>query len=103
MRILIYRTLNSVVITLEDISKGKQIEEKLRYSEERYRLVLKNSPLIVAHIDQDLRYTWIHNPHPDFKVDDYLGKRDDEINLEFTSCADGLKYTCANSYYSTKT
>ncbi|MFT5088815.1 MAG: two-component system CheB/CheR fusion protein [Candidatus Latescibacterota bacterium] len=84
MRILTYRTLNSeingVVITLEDISKGKQTEEKLRYSEERYRLVLKNSPLVVAHIDQDLRYTWIHNPHPDFKASDYLGKRDDEIN-----------------------
>ncbi len=37
------------------------------------------APVVVYHCDRDLRYTWIVNPHPDFKPEQVLGKRDDEI------------------------
>ena len=51
----------------------------LRESEQRLAVALKNAPMVVAHVDKDLRYTWIHNPHPDFKPEDVIGKRDDEL------------------------
>jgi two-component system, chemotaxis family, CheB/CheR fusion protein len=97
MQILPYRTINNVidgvVITFVDITEQKKTEadlresekkyralaEQLQLSEERFRVVLDNSALIVAHIDRDLRYTWIYNPHPDFDPTSLLGKRDDEL------------------------
>jgi hypothetical protein len=35
--------------------------------------------VIVAQIDRDLRYTWIHDPRPGVLPATVLGKRDDEI------------------------
>ncbi|WP_216827414.1 helix-turn-helix domain-containing protein [Alkalihalobacterium elongatum] len=48
---------------------------------EPFQLALKNSPMIIAHCDLELRYTWIYNPHPDFDTDSTIGKRDDEIAI----------------------
>lgn len=42
---------------------------------------LKNAPIVIGHCDLELRYTWIFNPHPDFRPESVIGKRDDEINL----------------------
>jgi PAS domain S-box-containing protein len=64
---------------ISDITERKQAEDALRESEARFRVVMKGSPIIVAHIDRDLRYTWIYNPHPDFDPAFVQGKRDDEI------------------------
>ena len=83
MRIQPYRTLENViegaVITFVDISGMKKSQEVLRETEARFRLVLQASPVIVAQIDRDLRYTWIHDPHPGALPASVLGKRDDEI------------------------
>ncbi|MBC8264564.1 MAG: response regulator, partial [Anaerolineales bacterium] len=57
----------------------QRAEEALRESEQRLTVALKNAPMVVAHVDKDLRYTWIHNPHPDFKPEDVIGKRDDQL------------------------
>jgi PAS domain S-box-containing protein len=62
-----------------DITERKRAEAALREREERFRMVLTGSPVIVAHVDRDLRYTWIHNPHPDFDPASVRGKRDDEL------------------------
>ena len=48
--------------------------------ERRYRTALKNSPILFAKIDTDLRYEWVYNPHPDFDPDTVVGKRDDEVD-----------------------
>jgi PAS domain S-box-containing protein len=48
--------------------------------ERRYRTALKHSPIIFAKVDDELRYEWIHNPHPDFDPSAVLGRRDDEID-----------------------
>jgi signal transduction histidine kinase len=48
-------------------------------SEERFRLALGISPVVVATCDADLRYTWIFNPRPPFTADAILGRRDDEL------------------------
>lgn len=51
----------------------------LRDSEERFRIALANSPIRVAHVDRELRYTWMYNAHPDVQPEQALGKRLDEI------------------------
>jgi transcriptional regulator with XRE-family HTH domain len=43
-------------------------------------VALKNAPIVIAHCDTDLRYTWMYNPHPDFDPKDVIGKRDDELD-----------------------
>ena len=35
--------------------------------------------IVMAHVDKDLRYSWIFDPHPDFISKNVIGKRDDEI------------------------
>src|SRR4029434_9589146 len=62
-----------------DITARKQGEEALRHSEERFRVALVHSPITVFHHDIDLRYTWVYNPIPGFRIEDMLGKRDDEL------------------------
>lgn len=40
---------------------------------------LRALDLVVAELDQDLRYVWIDNPHPDFLASAVVGKRDDDL------------------------
>ncbi len=47
---------------------------------EPFTLALRNSPIVVAHCDLDLRYTWMFNPHPDFNSDRVIGKTDVELD-----------------------
>jgi PAS domain S-box-containing protein len=53
--------------------------EALRFGEERFRMTLKNSPIVVYTADRELRYTWIHNSQLGMPADKVLGKRDDDI------------------------
>lgn len=61
-----------------DVTERRRAMEALRTSEERFRMALIGSPIVVFAHDAELRYTWIHNStvsnfgHP-------LGKRDDEL------------------------
>lgn len=59
--------------------KLNESNEKLRSSEERFRLVLANSSMVVFNQDQELRYTWMENPAPGFSVEEVLGKTDKEV------------------------
>ena len=45
-----------------DITRQKQAEEALRQSEERFRVALKNAPVVVFNQNLELRYTWINSP-----------------------------------------
>jgi formate hydrogenlyase transcriptional activator len=64
--------------TAIDISERKRAEEATRQSEERFRVALKDSPITVFNQDQDLRYTWIYNPHL-YWQHDIVGKTDAEV------------------------
>ncbi|MBE4909102.1 helix-turn-helix domain-containing protein [Bacillus luteolus] len=44
-----------------------------------FEIALKNSDMVIAHCDLELRYTWLFNPHPDFDTTESLSKRDDEL------------------------
>lgn len=62
------------------LARQQQAEEESLREKERFSIALQNSDIIVAHVDRELRYTWIHNPNPDFSPEAVLGKRDDEIS-----------------------
>jgi len=62
-----------------DITELKRINDALRVSEERFRVALKNSPVVVFNQDLELRYTWINSPVLGWAVQDYFGKTDAEI------------------------
>ncbi len=64
-----------------NITEQKQVEDELKKSEERFRTAIKNSSIIVAQINRELRYTWIYNLNLDFNPDIFIGKRDDELAL----------------------
>ncbi|MFN6527300.1 PAS domain S-box protein [Nostoc sp. ChiSLP03a] len=53
--------------------------QKLRVSEERFRLALNSSDIVVFQQDRDLRYQWIHNPQSPETAEEMLGKSDDEL------------------------
>lgn len=63
----------------DEVEERVRAERALRISEERFRVALKSGAIIVAHVDRDLRYTWMYNPHPGFVSEEWIGKRDDEI------------------------
>jgi PAS domain S-box-containing protein len=64
---------------VRDASERIRAEELLRQSEERFRVALASSPITVYTTDAQLRYTWMYNPHPRFRAEEMLGKRDDEL------------------------
>jgi PAS domain-containing protein len=64
---------------LYDITERKRMDEALRISEERFRVALKNSPVVVFNQDHELRYTWINSPVLAWAVRGYLGQTDAEI------------------------
>jgi PAS domain S-box-containing protein len=59
--------------------KGEQVPQAEQESALYFRLALQQAPIIVAHVDRDLRYVWIYQPHVDFDPEAVLGKRDEEL------------------------
>jgi hypothetical protein len=43
------------------------------------RKALSSLGAVVAEVDQQLRYVWIDNPHPDFDANSVIGRRDDDL------------------------
>ena len=68
-----------VVSAIRDTTERKRMSEALRDSEERFRVALKNSPVVVFNQDAELRYTWINSPVLTWAGQDYLGHTDGEI------------------------
>ncbi|TAF07848.1 MAG: PAS domain S-box protein [Nostocales cyanobacterium] len=67
--------------TYEDITNRRIAEEALRYSEERFRIALNNSPIVVFNQDLNLRYTWIYNPALGYKPEEVVGRFDTDLFL----------------------
>ncbi len=65
--------------TVSDISDRKRAENVLQESEERFRVALKNSSIVVFNHDMELRYTWVYNPRMEYSALDILGKTDADI------------------------
>ena len=74
-----------LLIFYRDITALKEVQAQHSLSEERFRVTLKNSPIIVFNQDRDLRYTWVYNSYSVYEASRVLGKTDLEVNPGFES------------------
>ncbi|MFC7062496.1 helix-turn-helix domain-containing protein [Halobacillus seohaensis] len=77
-------TRNPSMTVASQIAGFLHVSTSLFFSEhisEPFVTALTNSPIIVAHCDLDLKYTWIFNSHPDFNIENVIGKRDDQLDI----------------------
>jgi PAS domain-containing protein len=72
-------TVDSLIITMTDVTNLKKTEGQLRDSGNKLLEAINKSSVVVWHQDMDLRYTWVHNPHPGFKTEEALGKKDEDL------------------------
>lgn len=56
-----------------------EMNDRLAASEERFRMVLANMPVVLFQQDTELRYTWIYNLNSGFSVDEMIGRTDMEL------------------------
>lgn len=63
-----------------DITERRQFIQRLRASEQRFRLALANAPVSIAAQDCDLRFIWAYNQRT-IKPAEVMGKTDDDIFL----------------------
>ncbi len=79
----LHNTNTELTLTNENLTAKEaeltQINEELAINRDRFRLALSNSPVILFYQDTNLRYTWQYNNHPDFAIEDVLGKSDYEL------------------------
>jgi PAS domain S-box-containing protein len=66
------------VAAVNDVTDRKHFEDKLRESEERFRVAITHAGIIVTTQDADLRYTWAYNTRM-FKPEQILGKLDSDL------------------------
>ncbi|MBI3742182.1 MAG: PAS domain S-box protein [Chloroflexi bacterium] len=71
--------MTGAVLIFRDTTVPRRIEESIRQSEERLRVALKNSPVVVSNQDTELRYTWVHNSLHGFPDQSVIGKRDADL------------------------
>ncbi len=62
-----------------DLSERKQVERELGRTEQRFRIALERSPVVLFTQDDRLRYTWVHNPNVEDLGAAFLGKTDEEL------------------------
>jgi PAS domain S-box-containing protein len=62
----------------ELVAALKREQERLRLSDERFRIALKNSPVSVFNQDADLTCTWLYNAQEDFRDIEWVGRNDHE-------------------------
>jgi PAS domain S-box-containing protein len=68
-----------VLAQIEQEGKLAAAEEALRLSEERFRIALKHSPIMVFNQDPEFRYTWVHNESVVHAAADMMGRSDAEL------------------------
>jgi PAS domain S-box-containing protein len=73
--------------TFEELKDSRhQLEERvdartkeLALAKQRFEIALRGSPISVFSQDNDMRFSWVHNPPSGLSADMLLGKRDDEV------------------------
>jgi PAS domain S-box-containing protein len=68
-----------IVAVYNDITERKQVEEALRESEEKFRVISESSPDHIVVHDRDLRYVWVLNPQLGLTQSDMIGKTDYDL------------------------
>ncbi|XP_021762110.1 histidine kinase 5-like [Chenopodium quinoa] len=57
----------------------EELSQMLKRADNFIQIILQNAPIVLGHMDKELRYRFIYNPYPSFKEEDIIGKTDTEI------------------------
>jgi PAS domain S-box-containing protein len=63
----------------QEVTALVEAQEALRASEERFRVALQGSSVVVFNQDRELRYTWIYNPALGYTAEQVIGIADQEL------------------------
>jgi signal transduction histidine kinase len=74
--------LDGIAGWMIDVSREKELENKIKEIELGFNFVLQSSELLIGNQDNNLCYTWAYNPNPDFDLNHILGKTDKELFQE---------------------
>jgi PAS domain S-box-containing protein len=66
-------------VVVRDITERKRAEEELRLTNDRFKVSLRGSPVVVFNQDLELRYTWLYCPDLGHSPAEIIGKRDRDI------------------------
>jgi PAS domain S-box-containing protein len=66
-------------VVARDITLQKEADQALHLSHERFRVALKNAPVVVFSQDTQLRYTWINSPSLGLAREDFIDHTDAEM------------------------
>jgi PAS domain S-box-containing protein len=72
------RVDDGLLLTYRNVAERHRTERALRETEQRFRVALQHSNMVVFHQDHDLRYTWAHNPL-NFEPGELVGHTDEEL------------------------
>ncbi|MDB5305457.1 MAG: diguanylate cyclase with and sensor, partial [Phycisphaerales bacterium] len=76
-----------IIALVQDITQRRQAEADLRDSEERFRLVVQNSPDMIYYADTRHRVTWVSKTLPPARPQDVVGK----LGTDFVDPAEGRR------------
>jgi PAS domain S-box-containing protein len=68
-----------LMFVVRDTGRRRKAEEALRLEAERFRAVARNAPIMVAHQDRRLRYTWVHWPGAPLDTRRMIGSTDADL------------------------
>ena len=80
-------------VVVRDITERKCAEEELRLTNDRFKVSLRGSPVVVFNQDLELRYTWLYCPDLGHSPAEIIGKRDRDIypRPEDAELTEGIK------------
>ncbi|KAK9683013.1 hypothetical protein RND81_10G112700 [Saponaria officinalis] len=57
----------------------QELSDMLKRADNFTHFILQDAPIVLGHMDKELRYRFIYNHYPSFKEEDIIGKTDTEI------------------------
>lgn len=70
-----------LIATVRALLRSRELHEELRLTEERFRVALKNAPIMIYTCDANGVYTWVYNAHAPYASEAFIGKTDYDILL----------------------
>ncbi|NEQ97924.1 MAG: EAL domain-containing protein [Cyanothece sp. SIO2G6] len=72
-------TVQQILGVGTDISERVAMQAELERNERLLQSTLDGTPTVLFTQDENLLYTWVHNPIPGFKMEDMLGRHDRDL------------------------
>ena len=70
---------DELVTRAAQVVDNARVHQRLRKTEERFRVALAHSNITLFEQDEELRYRWIYNPPLGFRAADVLGRTNGEL------------------------